>query len=534
MKNNLLGCAALCLLLVGCASVSGPVEQRQALQVQLAPGATMPTSGRLLVFARPLAAAKAAAKDGPVTKVDFDYFDLTGTSIAAREVARLAPGEDVEIDLDGKSFPDAFSKLPAGDYAVQAVLDVNHSYPYSGRGPGDLVSPVVEMRLPVEKNRRLVLETTEPDSDPWAPTRGPEKVRANVREAKASTEAIDFTSPSLSTFWGRPVAMRGWVVLPPGYAQDPKRRYPTVYYTHGFGGDQRSLVDVAGARYAAMRDGKAPPMIWVLLDQSTPNGTHEFADSVNQGPYQRALVQELIPELERRYRMDARASGRFLSGHSSGGWATLWLMVSRPTLFGGTWSTAPDPSDFHDFTGVDLLAGGNMYRSRDGALRPLVRYHGKVLGTLRDFTLLEDTLGNQGGQIRSFDWVFSPRGADGRALPMFDHRTGEIDPSVVAHWRSNYDVSSYLQKNWPRLKRDLDGKIHVAVGTDDTFYLDGAARRLQAAMEGLGAKTDFRYLPGKTHFDLYTIGDDRSALLNEFSWEMYAIARPKERRPARA
>ena len=54
--------------------------------------------------------------------------------------------------------------------------------------------------------------------------------------------------------------------------------------------------------------------------------------------------------------MDGHASGRFLNGHSSGGWATLQLQTHYPKIFGGTWSTSPDPSDFHDFTGVDLYA----------------------------------------------------------------------------------------------------------------------------------------------------------------------------------
>jgi hypothetical protein len=228
--------------------------------------------------------------------------------------------------------------------------------------------------------------------------------------------------------------------------------------------------------------------------------------------------------------MDARASGRFLTGHSSGGWATLWLMVNQPKLFGGTWSTAPDPSDFRDFTGVDLTVGENVYRKSDGSLRPLIRDKGKVLGTLRSFALYEEAQGEYGGQLRAFEWVFSPRGADGRPLPLFDRVTGDVNPEVAAYWRANFDVARRLQTHWPLLKNDLDGKIHIAVGTADTFYLDGPARKLEAVMQSLGAKTDFRYLEGKTHFDLYKVGDENSALLNDFAWEMYAIARPKEKR----
>ena len=116
-----------------------------------------------------------------------------------------------------------------------------------------------------------------------------------------------------------------------------------------------------------MVDHKAPPMICVLLDESLPEGTHEFADSVNNGPWGAALTKEFIPWLESKYHMDARPSGRLLNGHSSGGWATLQLQVNYPQVFGGTWSTSPDPSDFHNFTGPGLYAPhANLYHKADG------------------------------------------------------------------------------------------------------------------------------------------------------------------------
>jgi hypothetical protein len=235
----------------------------------------------------------------------------------------------------------------------------------------------------------------------------------------------------------------------------------------------------------------------------------------------------LIPHLEASYRMDADANGRFLNGHSSGGWATLWLQTRYPKIFGGTWSTSPDPSDFHDFTGVDLYAPhANVYRRPDGSAYPLVRDHAKVLGTFEQFAKLERVLGSYGGQMSSFEWVFSPRGEDGRPEPMFDRDTGDVDPAVVTYWRDHYDIAWRLQHEWPTLKTDLDGKIHLYVGTADTFYLDGSAHKLKAVLDGLGAKTEFRFLPDRTHGNLYWIGKDHHGLLKQISWAMYAIARP--------
>jgi hypothetical protein len=155
-----------------------------------------------------------------------------------------------------------------------------------------------------------------------------------------------------------------------------------------------------------------------------------------------------------------------------------------------------------------------------------VRDHAKVLGTFEQFARMERVLGPYGGQLASFEWVFSPRGEDGRPEPMFNRATGAVDPAVVNYWRDHYDIAWRLQHEWPQLKPDLDGKIHLVVGTADTFYLDGAAHKLKAVLDGLHAKADFRFLPDRTHFDLYVVGKDRQGLLKQFSWEMYAVARP--------
>jgi hypothetical protein len=109
---------------------------------------------------------------------------------------------------------------------------------------------------------------------------------------------------------------------------------------------------------------------------------------------------------------------------------------------------------------------------------------------------------------------------------VFDRATGAIDKQVVAYWRDHYDVAHIVARDWPTLKPDLDGKIHLTVGTADTFYLDGPARRLKAVLDGLGARSSFRFVPGKDHGNLYEADGDRSALTKQIAREMYAVARP--------
>ena len=105
--------------------------------------------------------------------------------------------------------------------------------------------------------------------------------------------------------------------------------------------------------------------------------------------------------------------------------------------------------------------------------------------------------------------------------------TGDVNANVVDYWRDHYDIAHRLQAQWPQLAPDLDGKIHLIVGTADTFYLDGSAHRLKTVLDGLHAQSDIRFLPNKTHFDLYAVGADRTALLKQIAWEMYAVARPQ-------
>lgn len=500
--------AVCCVALLG---ENAPAPRHLFIRVTLAKSFSSPVSGRLLIFLRPGAGA---------ALLDTDPFHPEAVSVAAKEVYDLSPGSSVDVDTDDIAYPAGFSRLAPGDYQAQAVLDVNHSYNYGGRSPGDPISevtPLVRFNDPSAPEAAITITKT------VAENQAPKSTLPDA-EQKASESAIqteDFVSPLLSRFWGRAVHIRALVVEPPGYRATAARRYPAVYFTHGFGGQLRYLRVVAERLYQRMAERKMPPVIWIMLDESSPTGTHEFADSVNNGPWGQALTREFIPHLESRYRLDRRPQARFLNGHSSGGWATLWLQVTYPKIFGGTWSTSPDPSDFHDFTGPDLYARhANVYRRPDGSLYPLIRKDGKVVATFEDFARLETVLGPYGGQLASFEWVFSPRGPGGRPMQMFDRVTGDVHPDVVQAWQK-YDIVHILKTNWPRLAPDLNGKIHVIVGTADTFYLDGPAHLLKAALDSLHANAQVTFLEGRTHSDLYKVGDDPGGLYDQIANEMY-------------
>jgi hypothetical protein len=106
-------------------------------------------------------------------------------------------------------------------------------------------------------------------------------------------------------------------------------------------------------------------------------------------------------------------------------------------------------------------------------------------------------------------------------MPLFDRGTGTIDPEVAEYWEKHYDIANLLRTNWKKIGPLLNGKIHLTVGTADTFHLDAPARLLEQTIKDLGGKASFTYLEGRTHFDLY-----KGGLSERIAREMYAVARP--------
>ena len=155
------------------------------------------------------------------------------------------------------------------------------------------------------------------------------------------------------------------MVLPASYYDQPERRYPVIFLVPGFGGSHRDALQYAdSASHARGRRGRIHPRV---SDRRLPAGTPRVCRQRHQRSARRALIRELIPELERRYRTIADRNGRFLYGHSSGGWSVLWLMLNYPETFGGVEHLA-DPVDFRDWQGINLYAEPtqNMYTDNGG------------------------------------------------------------------------------------------------------------------------------------------------------------------------
>ncbi|MCA8998355.1 MAG: hypothetical protein KDA80_15260 [Planctomycetaceae bacterium] len=406
------------------------------------------------------------------------------------DVTHWKPGEQLTISLDNPgvlTFPRDLMARQLLGMSVQAVARFNPWEREVGTGPGNGYSRLVSASKPGTYSLtidRLVQETPFP--------------------ASPSTKEFRVSSNLLSEFFGHDVEIQAAVTVPESYGRDPDRRYPVIFEIPGFGGTHRLGVRMHQPR---AKNTLGVEFIRVMLDPSCPLGHHVFADSANNGPWGTALVEEFLPAFEAAYRTIAEPRGRFLTGHSSGGWSSLWIQITHPDTFGGVWSTAPDPVDFRDFQRIDLYQSPqNMYVHGDQR-RPLARMNGRTALWYDDFTHMETVLG-YGGQLHSFEAVFSKRNADGTPALLYDRETGAVDTSVAESWKK-YDIRLLLEENWKTFGPKLAGKLHVFMGTEDTFLLEGATQLLKESLERLGSDAQVEMIPGRTHFDLFADGLDR-------------------------
>jgi len=159
-----------------------------------------------------------------------------------------------------------------------------------------------------------------------------------------------------------------------------------------------------------------------------------------------------------------------------GGWATLWLQTRYPKIFGGTWSTSPDPATFiSSAPSISTPRTANFYRGPDGTPNPIMRDHDRPLA---------HHAAARGAGIGAWRLRWTDRllrmgllasRPDGRPEPLFNRTTGDIDPRVAAYWRSHFDIVEFLNSNWKAIGSDLRGKIHLVVAPTIPFIL--TARR---------------------------------------------------------
>jgi hypothetical protein len=416
----------------------------------------------------------------------------------ARDVEGFAAGSVAMLDQAAFAFPTTnLSALPPGDYFAQAMLESNPDLRLVG-APGSLYSQPRPFHFDPARGGTCKLELTQ--QVPPEP------------QAK-DTEQIKFVriqSKRLSEFYGRPMFLRVSMVLPCGYERDPSRRYPLWVRIGGLNTRcttvNRLMRPDTDFYKTWMADG-TPRLLLMQLDGAGPNGDPYYVNSANNGPFGDALIYEVIPEVEARFRAIGQPRARFLSGVSTGGWVCLGLQVFYPDFFNGAWSSCPDPVDFRALELVNIYKDDNAYVNKYGNERPSARdLNGDVILTMRREVGVENLLGRgnsytmSGEQWGDWNAVFGPRGADGLPVPLWDPQSGKINHAVAEQWKK-YDLRLVLEADRKTLGPKLRGKLHIAAGEADGYFLNNAVHLLEESL----AKADppfvgkIVYGPGKGH-----------------------------------
>lgn len=466
------------IFLLGFALLSLQVFAQVVFRVHLDSAANKPLTGRLFVYTTTDTAK--GVPDEPNYK----------QPMFALNVKDWKKSQIIAVNDAAEAFSLTPSQMTPGFYKAVGILDAD----LNERGafnPGNYYS---------RKNVLFEIKENTPTTIDIYLDR---EIKERPFKESDTLKLLQLKSQLLSKFHGKDVVVKGAVILPKAYIENPEKKFPVVYIIPGWGGTHYDAMGPGPRRRFAFEKGE--PKIYVLLNPETQTrwGLHAFVDSKVNGPWGKALVEEVLPYMRKNYRVSEDVNKTFVIGQSSGGYPSLWLLLHYPKAFGGGWAVSPDPVDFSAFTGVNLYApNANFYKSEKGDTLGFFLRNGKFLSTLYE-AAKEEMFQGDGGQQQSFEAEFGSLDKDGKPKLLFDRKTGAVNKKVVDEWKE-YDMAFYIQKNWKRLEKDLKGKIHVFAGSDDNFLLNKAVEAFKQKAQKAGVDATIGIIPGANHFTVWT------------------------------
>ena len=214
-----------------------------------------------------------------------------------------------------------------------------------------------------------------------------------------------------------------------------------------------------------------PRVIYVTLQHPSPYYDDSYGvNSANNGPYGDAILKELIPEIETRFRVIREPWARVLTGGSTGGWIALALQVMDPDFYGGTFSLCPDGVDFRYHQIVDIYKDANAYWleqewtriERPNQRRP----DGNIQSMMKDENWYELTVADRsrsGGQWDIWEASYSSRRQRRLSAEALDKKTGAINKTVAEAWKITPARDS--RKNWNDAGAEGGAQDHVYSAT---------------------------------------------------------------------
>ena len=227
-----------------------------------------------------------------------------------------------------------------------------------------------------------------------------------------------------------------------------------------------------------------PRVLVIQIQHPTPFYDDSYAvNSANAGPWGDAIVEELIPHIEKKYRGIGQGWARFMYGGSTGGWEALAAQVFYPDAFNGAYAACPDPIDFRAYTVVNLYEDTNAYyvdsrwkkTPRPGlsqlarARQHDARGHEPARTRARHEDALRAAVGRVGGDVLA-----------GRRRRLPEAHLGQGDRRrSTRKWRrtgrsTTTSCTSCSATGRRASARSSPGKVNLYVGDMDNYYLNNA------------------------------------------------------------
>lgn len=417
------------------------------------------------------------------------------------------PGEKLIMDCANAVKQKVDLNMLDGWYAVQAIMVTSHDARILTNAifkPGEIVvtnKNIVyiekgHMCMPLDM---LFILTPDPP----------------VFKETETVKKVSIRSNLLTNFYGENDSLLATVILPPSYKLNKDRVYPTVYVFGGWGSSIYSGLASQQKRYGM--SGFGNEKIFVFVNHECRSGYHNFCSSETNGPREETFFNELLPYIEKEYRVNKDPHTRFLMGQSSGAWAALWLLVNYPDCFGGAFAGSPDPVDFTEFIGTNIYEkGANMYYGKDGVEKHFTNLKQNSSDPLDNGLAIRDMvdmdrLAGWGEQMYSFDATFSKKGPGGEPFHLFNWETGEVDHEVAVSWEK-FDLGKRISQLDKKQKASLKSKIHIYVNDHDLFGLNKSVESFSIRQAKEGIDADIRILHAAGH-DVWT--DDLRKLIHE-------------------
>ena len=296
-----------------------------------------------------------------------------------------------------------------------------------------------------------------------APRPAPPPMPADIGREKVKVHSVSLEGNLEGNTADRDVI----IYLPPSYKTDKNRRYPVVYFLHGFWFNVDQMEPI-GQYAQAMHDRMPKGLEFILV---TPDGHSKHAGSMysnspTTGNFEGFIAKDLVAYVDKNYRTIAKPSARGLGGHSMGGYGTWRIAMKYPGIF----------SSIYGMSGCCL--GARTVNANDAKIEKM---------TMEE--ALKADFGTRASIASAAAWAPNPNN------PPFYYdwltKDGVAQPAIVAQWAANAPLAM-LPQYVTNLK--TYSAIGVEIGDKDGLIADN--RVLDQLFTAFGIKHSYAVFDG--------------------------------------